>query len=290
MAEKVHQEKLQGVQTRLNFRESSQRNLQFPEKSNILSRDYSIEGKKSKKRRKLSPSTMSRSSYPSQSLSVFSRLKHEDPGPSRRMSPASTHVFTRLGERERIVFTWLGNKEPDVFSRLGSRDLPHYRHANSRRHASSKRTKREIRKGWDAANRANRKTPTPVKEAILSESKNSEGGHWKSRPKKLKFSTNEDDLSKPWLCEETDPFIPQTPAIDQKQDDLGHNLILRIQWRDLLATRTYITTGVAKRQGTFNQHLDELHGSHMPIPIQWHYQRTMDKEDSSRFVYSSPNV
>ncbi|GKB13344.1 hypothetical protein Tco_0847267 [Tanacetum coccineum] len=172
---------------------------------------------------------MSRSSYPSQSPSVFSRLKHGDPRPSRHRSLANTHVFTRLGDRERNVFTWLGNKEPDVFSRLGSRDLSRHRHANSRRHASSKRTSRdterrrketrslirsyvtysserqqEIGKEWDAADRANRRTPTPAKEAILLESENSRGGHWKSKPKKLKFSTNEDDLSQPWLCEETD--------------------------------------------------------------------------------------
>ncbi|GKA94621.1 reverse transcriptase domain-containing protein [Tanacetum coccineum] len=39
-----------------------------------------------------------------------------------------------------------------------------------------------------------------------SESEDSEGGHWKSRPKKHKPSTYEDDLSQPWTCEERNPF------------------------------------------------------------------------------------
>nr|GEX25586.1 hypothetical protein [Tanacetum cinerariifolium] len=68
---------------------------------------------------------------------------HEDPGPSLRRSPVSTHVFTRLRETERNVFTWLGNKEPDVFSRLGSKDLSRYGHANSRRHAMEGNEKSE---------------------------------------------------------------------------------------------------------------------------------------------------
>ncbi|GKD85102.1 hypothetical protein Tco_1356256, partial [Tanacetum coccineum] len=33
----------------------------------------------------------------------------------------------------------------------------------------------------------------------------SAGGHWKSKPNRQKSSI-EDDLSQPWLCEETDPF------------------------------------------------------------------------------------
>ncbi|GJT89270.1 hypothetical protein Tco_1070987 [Tanacetum coccineum] len=41
------------------------------------------------------------------------------------------------------------------------------------------------------------------------QSENSQEGHWNSMPKKLKSSTDEDDLSQPWLYEETDPFTPQ---------------------------------------------------------------------------------
>ncbi|GKA52921.1 hypothetical protein Tco_0746236 [Tanacetum coccineum] len=43
----------------------------------------------------------------------------------------------------------------------------------------------------------------------LSESEDSRGGHWKSRSKKAKSSIEEDELSQPRICEETDPFTPR---------------------------------------------------------------------------------
>ncbi|GJY62887.1 hypothetical protein Tco_0464347 [Tanacetum coccineum] len=42
----------------------------------------------------------------------------------------------------------------------------------------------------------------------FSKSEDSRGGHWKSRSKKEKSSIEEDKLSQPWACEETDPFTP----------------------------------------------------------------------------------
>ncbi|GKA60364.1 reverse transcriptase domain-containing protein [Tanacetum coccineum] len=39
-----------------------------------------------------------------------------------------------------------------------------------------------------------------------SESEDSGGGHWKSKSQKQKPSIEDDDLSKPWVCAETDPF------------------------------------------------------------------------------------
>nr|GEU57489.1 hypothetical protein [Tanacetum cinerariifolium] len=48
---------------------------------------------------------------------------------------------------------------------------------------------------------------------VLSESKGSAGRHWKSRPKK-KRSSIKDDLSQPWVCEETDSFTPRIRYFD----------------------------------------------------------------------------
>ncbi|GJV92770.1 reverse transcriptase domain-containing protein [Tanacetum coccineum] len=48
----------------------------------------------------------------------------------------------------------------------------------------------------------------------LSESEYSGGGHWKSISKKQKSSIEEDDLSQPWVCEETDPFTPRIRYFD----------------------------------------------------------------------------
>nr|GEW28199.1 reverse transcriptase domain-containing protein [Tanacetum cinerariifolium] len=48
----------------------------------------------------------------------------------------------------------------------------------------------------------------------LSESKDSRGGHWKSRSKKKKSNREEDDLSQPWVCEEIDHFTPRIRYFD----------------------------------------------------------------------------
>nr|GEW14346.1 reverse transcriptase domain-containing protein [Tanacetum cinerariifolium] len=53
-----------------------------------------------------------------------------------------------------------------------------------------------------------------------SESEGSAGGHWKSKPKRQRSSV-EDDLSQPWVCEETDLFT------------------LRIRYFDFLKTRMH---------------------------------------------------
>ncbi|GKC67603.1 hypothetical protein Tco_1100201 [Tanacetum coccineum] len=42
-----------------------------------------------------------------------------------------------------------------------------------------------------------------------SESKDSEGGHWKSKSRRHRSNTHEDDLSQPWTCEERNPFTPR---------------------------------------------------------------------------------
>ncbi|GJY17706.1 hypothetical protein Tco_0389197 [Tanacetum coccineum] len=47
----------------------------------------------------------------------------------------------------------------------------------------------------------------------LSESEGSGEGHWKSKVKRPKSSVK-DDLSQPWVCEETDPFTPRIHYFD----------------------------------------------------------------------------
>ncbi|GKD11032.1 reverse transcriptase domain-containing protein [Tanacetum coccineum] len=42
-----------------------------------------------------------------------------------------------------------------------------------------------------------------------SESQDSEDGHWKSKSRRHRSSTYEDDLSQPWTCEERNPFTPR---------------------------------------------------------------------------------
>ncbi|GJS70096.1 hypothetical protein Tco_0702937 [Tanacetum coccineum] len=206
MADKVHQEKLKRVR------------------------------KKSKTRLKASPSTKSRTTFLSQSPSVFSRLRLEESEPSYRENSKGTNVFARLGEKERNVFTRLGGREPDVFSRLGSKDsslreqwpdLGSHIYASTRlatrdpekrrRHdmsliqsyiTCSSEKQREIEKEWDTVGRTNRIDPILFKEAIPSESKNKGGRHWKSWSKKQKTQSDSDELSQPYKYEETDHFTP----------------------------------------------------------------------------------
>ncbi|GKF25630.1 hypothetical protein Tco_0081524 [Tanacetum coccineum] len=43
-----------------------------------------------------------------------------------------------------------------------------------------------------------------------SKSEDSEEGHWKSKSRRHRSNTYEDDLSQPWTCEERNPFTPRT--------------------------------------------------------------------------------
>nr|GEW07701.1 reverse transcriptase domain-containing protein [Tanacetum cinerariifolium] len=64
---------------------------------------------------------------------------------------------------------------------------------------------REIKREWDATDDTSHRHSARTEETCLSENEYDQGGHWKSKSKK-QMSTNEEDLSQPWLCEETDPF------------------------------------------------------------------------------------
>nr|GEX70015.1 reverse transcriptase domain-containing protein [Tanacetum cinerariifolium] len=63
-----------------------------------------------------------------------------------------------------------------------------------------------------APKKNNSKKESSRRTNALSERDDSAGGHWKSRSKRQKSSVNEDDLSQPWVCEETDSFTPQIRA------------------------------------------------------------------------------
>ncbi|GKB87020.1 reverse transcriptase domain-containing protein [Tanacetum coccineum] len=49
---------------------------------------------------------------------------------------------------------------------------------------------------------------------IYSESEDSEGGHWKSKSKRHRSNTYEDDLSQSWTCEERNPFTHRIRHFD----------------------------------------------------------------------------
>ncbi|GJS45225.1 reverse transcriptase domain-containing protein [Tanacetum coccineum] len=116
------------------------------------------------------------------------------PRRQRRSRPRhSPSVFTRLRrERSRSPrhdHKGKARRESTVFKRLGSRGRSASAHSDSRQE-SSRYTENH------------------------SESEDSEGGHWKSKSRRQKSSVEDDDLSQPWVCAETDPFTSRIRHFD----------------------------------------------------------------------------
>ncbi|GJS68623.1 reverse transcriptase domain-containing protein [Tanacetum coccineum] len=133
-------------------------------------------------------STRAQESAYSESRTISPRRQRRSRSPRRNPS-----VFTRLRrERSRSPRHEYKNKErreSTVFKRLGSRGRSTSVHSDSRQESS-------------------RYTEN------YSESEDSEGGHWKSKLRRKKSSVEDDDLSQPWVCAETDPFTSRIRHFD----------------------------------------------------------------------------
>ncbi|GJT27506.1 hypothetical protein Tco_0907781 [Tanacetum coccineum] len=112
------------------------------------------------------------------SMSRSPEPRHDRSRSPRKKDPERETVFRRL---EKGVFHRLGDKEK------GTEPAP-------RRHHDRKACSR--------------------KGGRLSESEDSVGEHWKSKSKKQRSSMEDKDLSRPWVCEETDPFTPHICYFD----------------------------------------------------------------------------
>ncbi|GKE98424.1 reverse transcriptase domain-containing protein, partial [Tanacetum coccineum] len=127
--------------------------------------------------------------------------------PEYRNSEENT-VFTRLGKKERGVFERLGEKRKNTFARLDDSLPPHQQNAE------------------DEASTLHART--------LSESEDSGRGDCKSKSKKQKSSTEEDDLSQPWLCEYVDSFTPRICNFKfPKKNRMPGNVITFDEFKDL---------------------------------------------------------
>ncbi|GKB46203.1 hypothetical protein Tco_0896956 [Tanacetum coccineum] len=102
-------------------------------------------------------------------------------------------VFTRLrrerSRSSRHEFKDKARREGTVFKRLGSRGRSTSVYSDNRQESS------RYTNGH-------------------SESEDSEGGHWKSKSRRKKSSVEDDDLSQPWVCAETDPFTSRIRHFD----------------------------------------------------------------------------
>ncbi|GJZ82569.1 reverse transcriptase domain-containing protein [Tanacetum coccineum] len=91
-------------------------------------------------------------------------------------------------------------KEGGVFNRLGRKE-PGASTCFDSHHQSSQA------KGTEVLARKHHHEGTPSRRTSgYSEREDSEGGHWKSKSKRHRLDTYEDDLSRPWTCEESNPF------------------------------------------------------------------------------------
>nr|GEU39154.1 reverse transcriptase domain-containing protein [Tanacetum cinerariifolium] len=180
--EKAQQEKLKAVKARLNFEEASR---------------YS-ESETPSWRRNLKERLGPR----------YARTRSGSPEPRRGRSksprekdPKRRTVFKRL---EKGVFHRLGDKEKNVSAHL--RDSKRKSYYSSRRDTESCYQSSRSKETEIAFEKHHHKREYSRRTEAVSESEGSAGGHWKSKPKKQK-SNVEDDLSQPWVCEETDPLL-----------------------------------------------------------------------------------
>ncbi|GKF77789.1 hypothetical protein Tco_0230259, partial [Tanacetum coccineum] len=134
----------------------------------------------------------------------------------RRDRPESPE---KKGSERKVVFKRL---EKGVFHRLGDKgksisvhsdDSRHWSRHSSHRDTKSCHQSSRSRATESASERCYTKRASSRRTEELSESEGSVGGHWKSKLERQK-SSNEDDLSQPWVCEETNPFTPRIRYFD----------------------------------------------------------------------------
>ncbi|GJV82668.1 hypothetical protein Tco_1522566 [Tanacetum coccineum] len=187
--EKVQQEKLKAVKSRLNFEETSHH-----------SESGTPTGRMSLKERLGPRHVRSKSRIPKP-------RRGRSESPKKKGSERKT-VFKRL---EKGIFHRLGDKEKSVsvYSGDSRRRSYHNRHRDTEScHQSFRSRTTELA----SKRRYNKRAPSRRAEE-LSESEGSAGGHSKSKVKRPRSSI-EDDLSQPWVCEETDPFTPRIRYFD----------------------------------------------------------------------------
>ncbi|GJY43154.1 hypothetical protein Tco_0431367 [Tanacetum coccineum] len=187
--EKVQQEKLKAVKARLNFEETSHHS-----ESRTPIRRMGL-------KERLGPRYVcnrSRSTEPRRGRSELPKKK----GSERKAVFKSLEkgVFHRLGDKGKSV---------SVYSDDSRRRSYHSSHMDTEScHQSSRSRTTE-----PAFERRYNKRTSSRRTKKLSKSEGSAEGHWKSKVKRPKSSV-EDDLSQPWVCEETDPFTHQIRYFD----------------------------------------------------------------------------
>ncbi|GJY33026.1 hypothetical protein Tco_0417495 [Tanacetum coccineum] len=119
---------------------------------------------------------------------------------ARNHEESLASVFKRLQQNRLPLPRLQPWKEGGVFNRLGRKE-PGASTRSDSHHQSSQA------KGTEVLARKHHHEGTPSRRTSrYSKSEDSEGGHWKSKSKRHRPDTYEDDLSLPWTCEESNPF------------------------------------------------------------------------------------
>ncbi|GJU40213.1 reverse transcriptase domain-containing protein [Tanacetum coccineum] len=130
----------------------------------------------------------------------------------------SDHQGRNIRKEEQCSKDW----KKGVFHRLGDKEKNVSVHSKESRRKSCYSSRRDTESCYQssrsreteiASEKHRRERDYSRRTEAMSESKGSAGGHWKSKPKKQKSSV-EDDLSQPWVCEETNPFTPRIRYFD----------------------------------------------------------------------------
>nr|GEY38323.1 reverse transcriptase domain-containing protein [Tanacetum cinerariifolium] len=128
----------------------------------------------------------------------------------RKKGPERKTMFKRL-EKDG-AFHMLGDNEKSMSAY--SNDSRRRSYYVSRRDTESCYQSSSTRGAASASKKNNSNRESSRRREALSEGEYSTGGHWKSRSKRQKSSVEEDDLSQPWVCEETNPFTPRIRYFD----------------------------------------------------------------------------
>ncbi|GJW32984.1 reverse transcriptase domain-containing protein [Tanacetum coccineum] len=95
-----------------------------------------------------------------------------------------------------------------VFNRLGRKESGASTRSDSHHQSSQAKGTEVLTKKHHHEGTSSRRT------SGYSESEDSEGGHWKSKSKRHRSDTYEDDLFRPWTCEESNPFTTRIRHFD----------------------------------------------------------------------------
>nr|GEX76916.1 reverse transcriptase domain-containing protein [Tanacetum cinerariifolium] len=142
---------------------------------------------------------------------VKARLNFEESFETSRYSESRTMNTKEHERRHRSRRSHSPRPTPSVFSRIRREQSRSPRH-NPREGGMFKRLGQREKNVFARLNIQNQRSYSRYIETPL-ESEDSESGHWKSRAKR-KSRREEDDLSQPWVCEETDPFTPKIHYFD----------------------------------------------------------------------------